>query len=103
MNTNARLRNIKKSTTDHSFTCSTLPPNLEQSELRRALRLPDVLHMTGLSRSTWYALLNPRSPSYDPAAPQPFKLGTSTRALSAWWAYDVLNWLDGRAKSSRKH
>jgi predicted DNA-binding transcriptional regulator AlpA len=55
-------------------------------EMHRAVRLPEVLRMTGLSRSAWYALLNPRLPTYDQEAPRPFKLGNSDRSPSAWWA-----------------
>jgi predicted DNA-binding transcriptional regulator AlpA len=53
--------------------------------LDQAIRLPEVLTIAGVSKSTWYARLNPRSPSYDPRAPRPFKLGTSDRSPSVWW------------------
>ena len=53
--------------------------------LDRAIRLPEVLDIVGVSKSTWYARLNPSSPSYDPRAPQPFKLGATAGSSSAWW------------------
>lgn len=51
----------------------------------RAIRLPEVLDIVGVSKSTWYARLNPNSPSYDPRAPQPFKLGATAGSPSVWW------------------
>jgi predicted DNA-binding transcriptional regulator AlpA len=76
-------------------------PEYGALELQRALRLPEVLHLTGMSRSSWYALLNSSSSSYDPAAPKPFKLGASQRSISVWWAWEVLGYL--REKSSKRH
>lgn len=57
----------------------------------QAIRLPEVRALLGgISKSTWYARLNPRSPSYDPRAPKPFKLGTSERSPSVWWRSAVM-------------
>ena len=67
------------------FRTGQFSPNLDQ-----ALRLPEVLGIVGISKSTWYARLNARSPSYDPRAPKPFKLGTSERSPSAWWRSAVM-------------
>lgn len=67
-------------------------PNLDQ-----AIRLPEVLAIAGVSKSTWYARLNPRSPSYDPRAPQPFKLGTSERSPSVWWRSAVMAYVQACA------
>ena len=54
--------------------------------LDQLVRLPEALQLLGgISKSTWYARLNPRSPSYDPRAPKPFKLGMSARSPSVWW------------------
>lgn len=56
-------------------------PNLDQ-----LVRVPEALQLLGgISKSTWYARLNPRSPSYDPRAPKPFKLGMSEHSPSVWW------------------
>lgn len=78
-------------------------PPLTEMELHRAIRLPEVLRMTGMSRSAWYALLNPRLPTYDHCAPQPFKLGNSTRSPSAWWAWEVLAYLQSKSDARRGH
>lgn len=71
--------------------------------LQRAIRAKQVMQMTGDKRSHFYARLNSNSPSYDPTFPRPFRLGTSSRAPTVWWAHEILNWLDGRAKSARKN
>lgn len=56
-------------------------PSLDQ-----LVRLPEALKLLGgISKSTWYARLNPRSSSYDPRAPKPFKLGVSEHSPSVWW------------------
>lgn len=62
-------------------------------ELDRAIRLPAVLDLVGVSKSTWYALLNPRSKTFDPRAPQPFKLGPSPNSPSVWWRSAVMAYL----------
>lgn len=72
-------------------------PSSRDLSLVRAIRLPEVLHLTGLSRSTWYALLNPNEPSYDPNAPKPFKVGRSPQSPSLWWAWQVVAYLESKA------
>ena len=81
----------------------TLQPLVAHLDLHRAIRLPEVLRMTGLSRSAWYALLNPRLPGYDRNAPRPFKLGSSARSASAWWAWEVLAYLQAKSNASCAH
>ena len=67
----------------------------------RAIRLPDVLHILSIGKSSWYQRLNSRSPSYDPLAPKPFKLGNSERSPSVWWYSEVIAYLEIRAAASR--
>lgn len=67
----------------------------------RAIRLPEVLHILGIGKSSWYQRLNARSPSYDPSAPQPFKLGNSERSPSVWWHSEIIAYLETRAAASR--
>lgn len=61
-------------------------------ETIRALRLPQVSAMTGLARSTIYALVAKGE------FPSPFKLSPGT---SAWLESDVQTWLRGRVEASR--
>lgn len=72
-------------------------PSSRDLALLRAIRLPEVLHLSGDSRSGWYARLNPKDPSYDPAAPKPFKLGKSTNSPSVWWAWQVIAYLESKS------
>lgn len=58
----------------------------------RALRLPQVSAMTGLARSTIYALIA------NGEFPSPFKLSSGT---SAWLESDIQTWLRGRVEASR--
>lgn len=74
-----------------------------QRMARRAIRLPEVLRILGVSKSTLYARLNPKSPSYDSLAPKPFKLGSqpSERAPSVWWESDVTAYVEACAQMRR--
>lgn len=62
-------------------------------ELARALRLPEVLYLTGDSRSSWYARLNPNSPTFDPDCPRPFRLHQASRGPVLWNAGALVTWL----------
>ncbi len=69
-------------------------------ELHRAIRLPELLHIVGIGRSSWYGLLNPRSSTYDEKAPKPFRLG---RAATAWWLHEVLAYVQQQSIARRVH
>lgn len=86
-----------------SVAMSPGPMQMSCFDLHRAMRLPEVLRITGLSRSAWYALLNPKLPTYDSEAPQPFKLGNSRRSPSAWWAWQVLAYLQAKSIATHAH
>jgi prophage regulatory protein len=60
--------------------------------ITRLLRLPDVMHRTGLSRSTIYALAG------QAAFPKPIHVGP--RAC-AWIEQEILNWIEQRIAASR--
>ena len=75
--------------------------NSTSFELARALRLPEVLHLTGDSKSCWYARLNPNSPTFDPDCPRPFRLHKASRGPVLWNAGAVLTWL--RALSANQN
>ena len=57
----------------------------------RLLRRPDVENVTGLSRSTLYAMMA------EGAFPKPVKLGK--RAVG-WRASDIAAWLESRSESA---
>jgi predicted DNA-binding transcriptional regulator AlpA len=71
--------------------------------LDEAIRLPEVLSIVGLSKSTWYARLNARLPGYDARAPKPFKLGTSDRSPTAWWRSEVMAYVLACAAAQPAH
>lgn len=54
------------------------------------LRINDVKVRTGLSRSTIYSKLDPKSSAYDPTFPKQIKLGA--RAV-AWLEAEIDTWL----------
>lgn len=60
---------------------------------QRAIRLPELKNQTGLSRSTIYDKLNPKSPRYDSTFPLPKKLGS--RAIG-WIEAEVQAWIESR-------
>lgn len=72
--------------------------NIEVSQ-NRVLRLCDVINMLGISRSTVYEKLNPKSRRYDPTFPKGFKLSSSA---VGWKASDIVSWIDQRAMTQHK-
>ena len=67
----------------------------------RAIRLPEVLEILGISKSALYEWLNTDSLSYDPALPRPFKLGKHDRSPSVWWHHEVVAYLKSHADQQR--
>jgi prophage regulatory protein len=52
----------------------------------------------GLSRSTIYDKINPKSPRYDPTFPKPIRLGGGA---VGWLVHEVDEWLRCQIKASR--
>lgn len=59
----------------------------------KIIRRPDVEQITGLSRSTLYAKMDPNSGYYDASFPKPIRLGK--RAVG-WREADIAAWCDSR-------
>nr|WP_280563539.1 MULTISPECIES: AlpA family transcriptional regulator [unclassified Chromohalobacter] len=55
------------------------------------IKLKSVMQKTGLSRSSVYNKLDPKSPYYDPEFPRQVKLG---RVSVAWVESEVDTWID---------
>lgn len=70
---------------------------MDWTKYHSAIRLPDVLEMVNLSRSTWYALLDPKSKTFDEEAPRPFKIGRS----SFWLWIDVAGYVLSKSRATR--
>ncbi|OOW67188.1 hypothetical protein Xmlh_18030 [Xanthomonas axonopodis pv. melhusii] len=69
----------------------------------RAVRLPEVLKLLGVSRSTLYNRLDESSPQYDPDMPRPFKLGKSDRAPTAWLHQDIVVYIESCVAARSSH
>lgn len=66
----------------------------------RIIRLPEVLMLTGFSRSTLYSRMNPSSKGYDPEFPRPVNLFPSSLGGGAkgWHLSEVLHWCATRTR-----
>lgn len=68
----------------------------------RILRRKQLEERTGLSRSTIYARLNPKSPCYDPTFPKPIELGCGMKNPPVGWVEsEVESWLAFQIEKSR--
>lgn len=65
----------------------------------RILRRRDLEQRLGLSRSTLYDKINPKSPRHDASFPKPIRLGG---AAVGWLAHEVDDWLNRQIETSRK-
>lgn len=64
-----------------------------QTQLK-ILRISEVIAMLGLSRSTIYDRMNPRSPRYDETFPKPIKLGSNHRNIAVGWIeVELVKWI----------
>ncbi|MGA9855890.1 MAG: AlpA family phage regulatory protein [Gammaproteobacteria bacterium] len=64
------------------------------------LRRKQVEARIGLSRSTIYSRIDPRSPRYDATFPKPIRLGGGTAV--GWIESEVADWLLRQIAASRK-
>ena len=64
----------------------------------KVVRKPELIRLTGLSRSTLADLQNPKSPRFDATFPAKVRLGM--RAVG-WFFEDVLNWLSSRKETTQ--
>lgn len=63
------------------------------------LRRKQVEARTGLSRTTIYDKLNPKSPRHDPAFPKPISLGVGA---VGWVEAEITAWIESRIAASRE-
>lgn len=72
----------------------------DEATEKKALRLRDVLGMTGISRSQIYAMADTKNVAYDPTWPKSFSIGKSRR----WLMHEVQSWIEAQASATRvKH
>lgn len=63
----------------------------DHHESKVIIRLPKLKHLLGVSRSTVYLRLNPKSKYYDPMFPKPIRLGAKA---VGWLLSDVYAYID---------
>ena len=67
----------------------------------QVLNITAVIGITALSRSTIYALINPKSDYYDPDFPKPIHL---TQNRVGWVSQEIYDWLESKiAQRSEVH
>lgn len=62
------------------------------------LRRDSLRKRIGFSLAHIYAMMDPKSPSYDPSFPRPIRLGASA---VGWLEHEVQAWLESRVRASR--
>lgn len=72
-------------------------PAVHNSSLNRIIRLNELIKMIGLSRSTIYNFINPKSRFFNSSFPRPVKLSLNT---IGWYEGDVLVWLASLQKGA---
>ncbi len=67
--------------------------------VKSLLRLPDVCNMTGMSKSTVWNKLNPKSKYFDKDFPKQIKISGN---IVAWSAEEVQAWIDAKRQQQRQ-
>ncbi len=66
--------------------------------VKNLLRLPDVCKMTGMSKSTIWNKLNPKSKYFDKDFPKQIKISGN---IVAWSADEVQAWIDMKCRQRK--
>ena len=69
-------------------------PNLPTTYKERIIRLPEVMHRTGWSRSSVYLRVSRKE------MPSPIKLGSNSRAIG-WLESEIENWIQVQVTDSK--
>jgi predicted DNA-binding transcriptional regulator AlpA len=69
---------------------------MNQSTNLKTYRLPKLMDVSGLKRSSIYNRLDPNSKYHDPAFPKPISLSVGNRGSVAWIASEVDAWIETR-------
>lgn len=70
---------------------------VEKRKVGKVARLPRVIELTGLGRSSIYNRMDSRSPYYDSAFPRCFPLSTSGKGAVGWDEEEIKAWVAQRA------
>ncbi|PSJ16203.1 helix-turn-helix transcriptional regulator [Nitrosomonas supralitoralis] len=72
---------------------------IENHQNHTLIRLPDLLRLTGLSRSSVYLRLNPKSKYFDEKFPAPVPLSSEIRGGVAWLLSEINLWIESRIQA----
>lgn len=65
----------------------------------KLIRLPEVISLTGYSRSSIYGLMSPSSPQFDPTFPRQVALSRGGKGAVAWVLTEIEAWIQARAQA----
>ena len=65
----------------------------------QVIRRPEVERLTGLSRSTIYTKMDPKSAYFDSDWPKKVSLG---RRSVGWYRHEVIEWVESRTTSAAR-
>nr|WP_317200394.1 AlpA family phage regulatory protein [uncultured Psychrobacter sp.] len=72
-------------------------PVIEQcNHIPQLLSIKDVIHYTGLSRSTIYEMINESSDRYDPTFPKKVQV---TQSRVVWVASEIAEWINSKIEA----
>ncbi len=77
-------------------------PDTTMRPVGKVARLPRVIELTGLGRSSIYNRMDSRSPYYDPTFPRCFSLSASENGAVGWDEEKVRAWVAAQAAASPK-
>ncbi|WP_343621956.1 helix-turn-helix transcriptional regulator [Acinetobacter proteolyticus] len=64
-----------------------------ENRTNQIIRIDKLKQMIGLSRSSVYDKMNPKSKRYDESFPRPIKLSISA---VGWFEQDIIDWLNSK-------
>jgi predicted DNA-binding transcriptional regulator AlpA len=76
-------------------------PGIERQKVGKVARLPRVIELTGLGRSSIYNRMDSRSRYYDPTFPRCFSLSTGDTGAVGWDEEQVTAWVATQATRAR--
>ncbi|MXS82157.1 helix-turn-helix transcriptional regulator [Nitrosomonas oligotropha] len=78
---------------------------LEKNTNNILIRLPEVVRITGLRRSSIYSKINSKSKYFDASFPKPVPLSSGIRGGVAWPLLEIEQWISSRinARENRQN
>lgn len=81
----------------------TMPTETSALSPQKIIRLKQVIALTGLSRSTIYDRINPKSKRYDASFPKSIKLGSALQVGAVGWIEsEIQAWIKHRIAERTK-